>query len=174
MTEQDKSTLGDRLTQAYETMLGRVRQRMEQFEKESRPNLTRALDDAQEKALELGELSREEAEKLAEYVRKDLEDAANFISDSGRELGDWLKFDMKLIERGLADLFMMAVDKTRVELNEFAERAAAYGEWRTGEITAMGTLQCKSCGEVIHLHKPGHIPPCPKCRKTTFRRIYGE
>ena len=43
-----------------------------------------------------------------------------------------------------------------------------------GEITAFGTLQCKSCGEVIHLRGPGRIPPCPRCHGTTYRRLTEE
>lgn len=170
MSEHHES-LGERLAEGYHRMLERVRHRLDEFEHETAPKLQHAIDEARERATELGELTREEAERVGDYLRKDLEDAATFVSESGRELGNWLNFDWNLIERGLADLFARAVDRTRVELEQFSERAAALGEWHTGEVTAMGTLQCKSCGEVLHFHGPGHIPPCPKCHGTTFRRL---
>ncbi|WP_303903364.1 zinc ribbon-containing protein [Thiohalomonas denitrificans] len=171
MSEKENHGLGERLAEGYHRMLERVRHRLDEIEHDTGPTVKRAIDEAQERATELGELSREESRRVGEYLRKDLEDAATFLSESGRELGNWLKFDWNLIERSLADLFADAVDHTRVELEQFSERAAALGEWHTGEVTAMGTLQCKSCGEELHFHGPGHIPPCPKCHGTTFRRL---
>jgi len=34
-----------------------------------------------------------------------------------------------------------------------------------------GTFECLNCGERVHLHKAGHIPPCPKCHHTEFKRV---
>ncbi|MDH5595020.1 MAG: zinc ribbon-containing protein, partial [Gammaproteobacteria bacterium] len=45
------------------------------------------------------------------------------------------------------------------------------GEWHTGEVVGVGTLRCKACGELLHFHATGHIPPCPKCQKTVFNRV---
>jgi hypothetical protein len=42
--------------------------------------------------------------------------------------------------------------------------------YHTGEATYGGTFQCKHCGSLVHLKKPGHLPPCPKCHKTEFQR----
>jgi len=170
----DKRGWEERLTEAYDKMLARVRHRMQEMEKEARPTLHGALENAKETATELGELSREEAEKVAKYLRRDLEHAADFLSRTGEDLGGWLRFDAELTERTLADMFMQVADRTRVELAEFSLRADALGEWHTGEISGIGTLECKSCGEKLHFHQTGHIPPCPKCRGTTFRRISHE
>jgi len=175
MTDSDnKHGWEERLTEAYNKMLARVRERMEEMEKDARPVLHKAVDNAKETATELGELSREEAEKVAQYLRRDLEDAGDFLSRTGRDLGGWLRFDTELVERGLLDMFMHVADRTRVELQEFSARAEALGEWHTGEISAIGTLECKSCGEKLHFHRTGHIPPCPKCHGTTYRRISDE
>ena len=40
----------------------------------------------------------------------------------------------------------------------------------TGEVTGAGTLVCDKCGEKLHFHKAGKIPPCPKCHATQFHR----
>jgi len=74
------------------------------------------------------------------------------------------------VEGRIADALSLLVDKTKLELAELAERAQTFGEWHTGEVTGPGTLVCKSCGEELHYEKPGHIPPCPKCRGTSYRR----
>lgn len=159
------------LVDAYYRMLGRLKTAVEDAEHKAAPVLDRAIERAQETATELGELSREEAERVGGYLRRDLDDAARFLAETGSELGEWLKFDLNLVEKGLADLFRDSVDYTRVELGRLAERADAVGEWHSGEVTGIGTLQCKACGEKLHFHHIGHIPPCPKCHGTVYRRV---
>ncbi len=159
--------LNEKLTEAYNRMLERTRSGVQEAGK----GLQHALDAAMEKASELGELSREEAERVGEYVKRDLHDAAEYVSESGSELRDWLRFDVEVVENAVLDLFATMVDHTRDELTKLELRANALGEWHTGEITGIGTLQCKSCGEKLHFHKTGHIPPCPKCHSTAYRRL---
>jgi len=52
---------------AYERMLERVREFTTEARGEVVPKLQHGLDAAREKATELGELSREEAEKIGNY-----------------------------------------------------------------------------------------------------------
>lgn len=167
MSEQHPEGLAERLTGAYNRMLERTREAMDKAGK----GLREGVDTAMEKATELGELTREEAELVSIYVMRDLEDAAGFINKEGGELRDWLKFDLELVENSLLDIFSQMVDHTRDELTKLALRANAVGEWKSGEVAGIGTLQCKSCGELLHFHRTGHIPPCPKCHGTTYRRL---
>lgn len=170
MSEQEQNNWGERLSQGYHRMLERVRARLYELDHDTGPALRHAVDEARERATELGELTREEAERVGDYLQRDLQDAAGFLEREGRELGNWLRFDFALVERGLADLFADAVDKTRIELQQFSTEAEAFGEWHSGEITAFGSFQCKSCGEELHLKEPSRLPPCPRCHGTTFRR----
>lgn len=160
-----------RLADAYHRMLGRVKTAMEEVERDARPTVDRAIDNAKERATELNELTREEAEKVAGYLRKDLHAAGSFIEETGRDLASWLRFDLQAAEQGLGDLLSRVVDQTRLELNRIAQRADALGEWHAGEVTGIGTLECKGCGELLHFHKVGHIPPCPKCHGSRYRRV---
>lgn len=52
-------------------------------------------------------------------------------------------------------------------LGEGIDQALTY---RTGEMTYGGEFRCKDCGTRMNLKRPGHLPPCPKCHKTAFRR----
>ena len=160
-----------RLAGAYQRMLERVKSTIETAEKDTLPHLQEQIADAKEKAVELGELSREEAEKLGDYLRRDLIDAAEFMSRTGKELRDWLSFDMDVIEDRLMNMFALMVDHTREELRRLAEQARESEYLHTGEMTAMGALQCADCGKEMHFHKPGHIPPCPACNGTRFSRV---
>lgn len=175
MSDSDnKQGWDERLGEAYDRMLARVRERMGEMEKDARPMLHNAIENAKETATELGELSREEAEKVGDYLRRDLEHAGDFLSRTGKDLGSWLRFDTELVERSLAEMFFQVADQTEVELAELSVRAEILGEWHTGEISGIGTLECKSCGEQLHFHRTGHIPPCPRCHGTSFRRISDE
>ncbi|MCW8918034.1 MAG: zinc ribbon-containing protein [Gammaproteobacteria bacterium] len=166
MSDKNIPGLDSKLTVAYNLMLERARETMAA----AGQGLRHGVDAAMEKATELGELSREEAEEVSEYVLRDLHDAADFINQSGNELRDWLRFDLEVVEQSLADMFAQMVDQTRLELDRLEQRATALGEWHTGEIVGIGTLECKGCGEHLHFHHTGHIPPCPKCHGTKYRR----
>lgn len=170
MSEKQSSGMADKLVEGYNTMLNRLQQAISQA-KEAKPALQHGIDAAMEKATELEELSREEAEKIGDYLKKDLHDAATFLNRSGKELKDWLNFDMEVVERELGKRFSEMVDHTRLELDKLEQMANQMGEWHTGEITGIGTLECKSCGELLHFHHTAHIPPCPRCRGTKYRRL---
>ena len=167
MSDENIPGLDSKLTVAYNLMMERAREVMAQAGK----GAAHGIDAAMEKATELEELTSEEAEQVGNYVRRDLHDAANFINDSGSELRDWLRFDLEVVEQSLADIFAQMVDHTKLELDKLEQRATAIGEWHTGEVVGIGTLECKGCGEKLHFHHTGHIPPCPKCRGTAYRRI---
>lgn len=160
----------DKFVHAYEQMLERSKAFLNKAGLEITPKLDYVIETAKEKASELGELTREEADKIAGYLKRDVEDAAAFLADENSELRDWLRLDIELVEAQIIDALSLLVDQTKVDLADLAEQAQRFGEWRTGEITGPGTLVCKDCGEVLHFHKTGHIPPCPKCKATTYRR----
>jgi len=163
----------DRLVDAYERMLERVDDLLDKAENNAIPSLRNALDHAREKAVELNELTREEAEKLAGYVERDMKDAARYLIDTGEEFRHWWHFDMQQIERRLLDMFANVADKTRVELDRLAEQAREASLYHTGEVAGPGTLVCAACGKALHFHKAGRIPPCPQCHGTRFKRQSG-
>lgn len=166
----DKKPQAEKHIHAYERLLERTREFLSETGDELKPKLQQALDAAVEKTTELGELTREEAEKIGDYLKRDLESAGEYLaSDEAKELGDWLRFDIKLVEERILDALSLLADPTKVELALLAEQARL-AEWRTGEITGPGTLVCTACDEKLHFHKTGRIPPCPKCAGTVFSR----
>jgi len=160
----------ERLARGYEVMMQRLNGFMERTEQRAVPLVRDALRDAREKAVELGELSKEEAERVAGYIERDIRDAAHFIGETGQDFRDWFRFDWKLVENQMYDWFAAVADKTSLELRNLAERAREASRYHTGEITGPGTLVCESCGAALHFKKAGHIPPCGKCKGTSFRR----
>jgi len=164
-TEQQQN---QRKVHAYNRMMERVKAA---FGGTSGTKLQDAVEDAKKKAIAEKELSHDEAEQIGKFLKRDLDDAGHFLSDSGNELADWLHFDLELLEDKLAELLRGVADPTRVDLAMLAEHARHADEYRTGEVTGVGTLQCSACGKQMVFHKAGHIPPCPVCHKTTFERV---
>jgi hypothetical protein len=160
----------DMVGEAYERMLQRAMADFRKAGEKTGPALHSLIDTARDKAVELEELSREEAERVAVYLKRDLSDAAEFLVDTGEELREWLGFETRLIEGELLGLFMRAADKTTVELLELKEKAREASSYQAGEVTGPGTLQCDACGAKQHFHKARRISPCPACHATVFHR----
>ena len=170
----DTKETSEKLLNAYHSMLQHLKEFWQTTEEKALPPLKENLDAAMEKASELGELTKEEAEKIGDYIQRDLEEAADYLADNGKQLSDWLKNDLEFAEMQFAEMFADLADKTRLELDAIAERARQVGVWHTGEITNVGVLYCQKCDEVLHFTKPGHIPPCPKCKGTEFKKVYNK
>ncbi len=167
----DNRIQNEKRVHAYNTMMERVKETLGKAEQAAEPRLRQAIATAEEKAIELGELSREEALQIGDYLRRDLQDAGEYLAGpEALELKDWLRFDIELIENRLLEMFLSVADQAKLDMLEFEEQLAEATEYRTGEITGPGTLTCMDCGEVLHFHQAGHIPPCPKCRGSYFIR----
>lgn len=174
MTDNNRSN-NEKLVHAYNQMMIRVSETLTKATEKAGPALRQAIAAAEDKAVELGEISREEADKIGEYLRRDLQDAGEYLaSPETSEFASWLRFDIELIEQQLLDMFLKAADQAKLDMLDFEEQLAEACEYHTGNITGPGTLVCESCGEVLHFHETGHIPPCPKCHATEFMRVSDE
>ncbi|NKN32738.1 zinc ribbon-containing protein [Marichromatium bheemlicum] len=170
MSDQDKTPKDDRLVRAYERMLEDAHEAIEQAQNETAPRLREVLDKTRDNLVELGELSREEAQRVADYIRRDLEEAAGFVAETGQDIRDWWRFDLELMEQRLFEAFTQVADQTRLQLAQIAETARRMSLYQAGEITGPGTLVCDKCGAETHFVKAGRIPPCAECGATAFRR----
>jgi len=159
-----------KLVDAYDKMMARVHDLLDDAEEQTLPTLQRNIDKARHRAVELRELTAEEADKVAAYVKRDLHEAADYLDKTGKELSSWFSFDLRLVEERMLELFARAADKTRLEWNRLASQARWSQEYHTGEIAAVGTLVCSDCGCEMHFKKTSRIPPCPRCHKTIFKR----
>lgn len=157
----------DKLVEAYDRMMQRTQEFMEK-------SIQQPLNKAAETAIELGELTREEAERVALYLRRDMQETAQHLSDTGRELRDWFRFDLEQIENRMLETFSKLVDYSRIELARMSGNLEIDETRHTGEIAGIGTLACVGCGTHLHFHETGRVPPCPKCHGTVFKRALEE
>ncbi|MDE3022160.1 MAG: zinc ribbon-containing protein [Pseudomonadota bacterium] len=126
------------------------------------------IEEVRGEIIDLYKLGDDEVAKLEKYVRRDLIDAAHYLDKTGN-LKDWLGFDVALIKDEFWKRFSEAADQTTVSLNQLKLQAAK-AEYHSGELVGLGTMVCDQCGQTLHFHKPGHIPPCPKCNNMHFHR----
>ena len=160
----------ERLTKGYENLMRRARELLAEAEQARMPTLDELMKRATDAVVEVGELSRIEAQRIATWVADDLRDAAQHLRETRHELGDWLRFDIELLETRLRDQLKVLVDHTRAELERLDAEAHAAREVHTGEVVGPGTLFCQGCGQTATLKASGHVPPCPKCHGTVFSR----
>jgi rubrerythrin len=154
-----------RFKQAYQHMLERVR-----HHQNAQANLSRAIELAQQEAVQSQELTAEEAEQVGHYLHRDLQHAGGFLAKTGQALRDWFNFDLELVEDRLLDLWQHATDQARVELGNLQEDAPTAMIYHSGEITGPGTLFCLSCGYELRFQRIERIPSCPRCHGNQFKR----
>ncbi len=116
------------------------------------------------------QLKADEAIDLKNAIKRDLLDAAHHLTETGKELKDWLGFDISLIKNELWHAFSESADKTTLALLKL-KHIASNAEYHTGEIIGLGTLVCDQCSAKLHFHQPSRIPPCGKCHGTRFHRF---
>ncbi|HET8701108.1 MAG TPA: zinc ribbon-containing protein [Nitrococcus sp.] len=161
MTERNR----DHRAHAYERMLERLHHAMENA------RLHEAIETVKEQAVELGELTREEAERIGNFLRRDVEDAARYSAATDDDFRGWLRMDLRMVESWLWDRFSSVADKTRLELMELQRELQQSSAYHAGEITGPGTLACSNCGELIRFKQAEQIPRCPKCQGSVYRRV---
>jgi len=158
------------LEHAYDRMLQRAEQTLGSVAARSGSALVHALETAKDEAISLGELTREEADRVHHFISRDLYDAGRHLAEGEREVADWLRLGLLVAEQDLLNRFSNLAKTAKLEFKHLEKAKHRYDEWHTGEVTTIGTLCCQDCGELIRFQSTGHIPPCPKCHATVFRR----
>ena len=128
----NEQKLEKKLVAAYDKMMGRIGKLLDKAEQEALPILQKNIEHAKQQAIELKEISKEEADKIADYIRRDLHDAADYLEQSGSEFSTWLHFDLELVEDRILEVFSKVADKTRLELAQLAAQAKHSQEYHTG------------------------------------------
>lgn len=139
-----------------------------------------------------GEYSVEAVTTVTEHLKKDLSSSAGRIKPLLDTLGKGAEQAVEAVHEaggaiwshlatGTGGLLVVWRDKAGNALSgllgEVSGWSGSLGQeidtaltYRTGELTFGGRFECKACGSQMQLKKPGHLPPCPKCHKTSFKR----
>jgi isocitrate dehydrogenase len=129
-----------------------------------------ALDKAEQQLTALGEFSTEQGQELKQYLERDLEQTIADAQHLGEEARERLN-PARLGAGALASI-AKALEATSHALHTLSDKARRQLSYKTGEMTTAGTLTCQACGQQVHLKATGHVPPCPKCKGTSFSKGY--
>ena len=161
----------EKLIKAFDHMVEEVNQSIHKAEDALKPGVEEMVNNAQKLARDLYTLTQEESESLANTLKRDLHKANKAMNQQGKELKDWLSFDLTLVEDQFIDLIAKAADKTWLDFRAFESEDHQASIYHTGEICSAGTLSCNNCGKHVHFKKTSHIPPCADCHHTEFFRV---
>ena len=171
MTDRNQLDPFDALSQAYEKMYEHVAAGLNNTKEKTGSLINDLVDEAEEKIGDLEDITKEDAKSLAVWLKRDLDDVINYVSDTENAFQDWLGFETALLKTSFINALLETADPTTLALLRMKENAHEPYIYHTGEVTGFGTLICDECGEKLHFHAAGKIPPCPKCHETSFHRI---
>ena len=161
----------NKLVDAYNRMMSRIRELIETADAQAVPSLQKAIDNARQQAVHLGEITQDEAEAIGNYIKRDVNDAAEYLMETSHEFSEWLMLDIDIIEQKILELFLSVADKTRLELEQLTHlRCDVSHEYHSGEIAGPGTLVCTNCGHKLQFRTTRRITPCVKCQHTVYKR----
>ncbi len=127
-----------------------------------------AVESARKQMTDAGEFSAEQGKKFKDFLSRDLQQIYRHIQDAGEGAKDF--FNPTRIGLGALSSLASLLDKADETLQSLREKTDKVLVFKTGEITSAGALTCINCKKVLNLKKTGHIPPCPGCSKTKFRK----
>lgn len=163
----------EKLVAAFEHMVENVSESMHQAEEALAPTVDEMVHNAQQIAHEIYALTQEEADSLGATLKRDMHKANKALNQQGKELRDWLSFDLTLIEDRFIDMIAQAADKTWLDFRAFEQEQHKTNLYRSGDVCSAGSFCCKHCGETIRLSGTGQIPRCPACERKKFYRVIG-
>lgn len=161
----------DKLLQAYNRMVDELSAAVEKAEETLSPTIDEMLKNSEELTKKAFALTQDEAKNISAYLKREITDAREYMHTDGREYRQWLNFDIQQVEDQFIDFLSKAADKTWIDFKALEILSEKNSLYHTGEICSAGTLSCQNCGQQMKFTKNTRIPPCPKCHKTTFKRV---
>lgn len=164
--DQDKS----KLEAQYDRFAGKFNEFYLAGKTRGRESMSAALDKTHENLVSLGEFSAEQGAEFKKYLARDLDQTIVDAQQLGDEAREW--FHPARLGAGALSSIATVLDLTGDALRSLSSRTKETLEYRSGEMSSAGTLTCLACEQELQLKKTGHVPPCPKCSGTLFRKGY--
>lgn len=156
----------------YDRVLLRLTKSLENSDARSWDLLQERINDAVELELAAEEMTRDEMDLLKAYLKRDLKKLGYYAHETGEGIAAWLHFDLNILERRVGEQLRLIADQTRIGQEALREQLDHDDDqYLAGELAAVGTLQCLSCGETLTLKQTEKLTPCQSCGKGYFKRL---
>ena len=152
----------------FEALATRTREIFEASSDKSRKAFDAALDTAQHEMIAAGELSAKLGVKLRGYIERDLQATRQELETALKKFGT----EAEHVGVGVLGLMQSLTREVGSLLGDAASSMQNRLTYHTGEICGPGTLTCTACHKKLKMRKAGHVPPCPACAATQFRKSY--
>jgi hypothetical protein len=113
-----------KLAQAFANMAEHINRAIHDTEEWLAPTIDEMVNNAKTLTKEIHTLSQEEAAFLSEAMKLEIETADKALSEQKKELGDWLGFDLLLVEQRFLDLLEKTADKSWLDIKAFEIEAS--------------------------------------------------
>ena len=161
----------DKLVQGFNHMVDELFAAVEKAEETLSPTVSEMLENAEKLSKQAYALTQDEIKTASDNLKREIARASRYLKTDGKELKEWLNFDIHQVEDRFTDFIAKAADKTWLDFRQFEQETEQHSIYKTGEICSPGTLRCLDCGQTMKFTKSSRIPPCPKCHHTRFERL---
>lgn len=154
----------NKVAQYYRELVASLSERLRNGERD----IDALVEQARQRVLQAGELTRTEVDEVTRAVRRDLEEFAMSYEESLEEESDsvFMRVIKESIWQELADI----TDKTQLEWREVFQDLSHHGVYHSGEVVGLGNLVCEKCHFHLAVYTPEVLPRCPKCGHDQFQR----
>ena len=154
----------------YDKLAERAQELFHASKDKSAEAIEAAVELARKQLTEAGIFSSERGKAFKEYLLNDLDRLREFSREIGEEAK--ARFEPTRLGNGALASLSGLLHSASETLQDWAKKTDQALAFRTGEVTSAGSLTCENCGKTLHLKKSGHIPPCPDCTGTFFKKGY--
>lgn len=114
----------NKLMHAYSQILHKAKEELKTLEQKSWDALIKAIDQAEYKASELGELTEEELAQVRNDLKADVSNVAEYLEEVGEGIEEFLEMDLPVLEKYLADKALSLADPTELAILRLRMMAA--------------------------------------------------
>ena len=148
----------------------RAKELIEETREKTAETAGSAIKKAKEEMVTAGDFGHEQGERLKAFLERDLQVTRKYASKAGDAAKEML--EPHRVTAGIQGTLAAILETVGEKFEEWGKKLESQLDYKTGEITAPGTLTCKSCENSIRMQHAGHIPPCPKCTGIEFHKSY--
>ncbi|MBE9503603.1 MAG: hypothetical protein IME96_05455 [Proteobacteria bacterium] len=170
MTEMQRGDDEQKEVSLYEKLASRTKEILGETKVKSSKTMHTAIEKAKQEMVAAGDFGQEKGGKLKAFLIRDLWATKEALTKASRTTKEAL--DPKRLSAGIQSNLAHILPALGSRLEDLGSKLESHLEYKTGEIASLGHLKCKKCGNEIKMHGAGHVPPCPECSGTEFRKSY--